>query len=124
MPLSNTELNRLADNIVANELRCYIHSGNPGSSGTSNRITPSTGDAYRTLAASDWSSASNGDVEYEEDVEYGVLDTSNNQTVQYWSIFRVNAFVASGTISPNITVTAGGTFKINTDTIDLNGSTT
>ena len=123
MPLSTLELNRLADDIVSSALRCNIHSGAPGVDGDDDRITPTTGNAYRDLAAASWSDAAAGDVQYEADVEFGVLHASNSVTVTHWSIFRGTAFVASGAVSPNVVVTAGGTFKLNEDTIDLNGST-
>ena len=120
MPLSNTELNRMADDIVSAALTCRAHSGDPGANGTNNRI----GTASAALAAASWSNAINGDVTYNAAATFGVLDAANAQTVTYYSIFRGNAFVASEAMDAPVAVTTGGTFSIDTGTIILNGATT
>ena len=120
MPLSNTEINRMADDIVAAALTCRVYSGDPGTNGTTNRI----GTASAPLAAASWSNAINGDVTYNAAATFGVLDAANSQTVSFYGIFRGNAFVADGAINPAKVVTAGGTFSIDTGTIVLNGNNT
>ena len=120
MPLSNTEINRLADNIVASALTCRAHSGDPGANGTNNRI----GTASAALAAANWSNAVNGDVTYNAAANFGVLDAGSAQTVSYYVIFRGTAYVSDGAINPPVAVTAGGTFSIDTGTIVLNGDNT
>ena len=120
MPLSPTELNRVADEIVVSDLTLYANVGAPGANGTANRIT---GAPTVTLAASSWSNASAGDVTYNANADFGVLDGTNNQTVSHYSVFRTTAFVASESLSASVTVIAGGTFRINTGTIAINGST-
>ena len=120
MPLSTTELNRLANYITASDLILYAHTANPGTNGTTGRLTTPT----VALDDANWSVASNGDVDYEADAEFGVLDSSNQRVITYWSVWRSTAFVASGAMASSVTVTAGGTFKINTGTIQLNGAST
>ena len=70
MPLSTTELNRIANEISASAMTCYAHTGAPGTAGTANRVT---GVSAVALPAGDWSAASAGDVQYDADVEFGVL---------------------------------------------------
>ena len=65
-----------------------------------------------------------GDVQYNDDVDFGVLDAGNQQVVTHWSVFRGTDPVAFGSLASAITVVAGGTFQINTGTIRLLGSTT
>ena len=125
MPLSTTELNRLADYIAVDAMTARAHDGNPGANGTANRI----GTADGALSAASWSVAAGGDVTYNDDVALGVLDAANSHDVSWFSLWRGNAFVhreeAEDPDNPGspATVTAGGTFTINTGTIVLNGST-
>ena len=119
MPLSDRELNRKADEMVANDLTCYPHNGAPGTNGTANRI----GTASATLDAAEWSNAVNGDVLYGVDLFFGVLDPANSHDVTHYSIFRSNAFVSWEEMDTAVTVPAGGTFTINADTIGYNGAT-
>ena len=119
MPLSGTELNRLGDSIVEDALTCYAHTGAPGNAGTANRVGTA-----QTLAAANWSAAASGDVTYTQAVSFGVLDNSNNQTVTHYSLFRSSAYVGFATLQAAVTVTSGGTFTINANTIRINGATT
>ena len=119
MPLSTTELNRLADYIVVDAMTARAHDGDPDANGTNNRIGTAEGD----LSAASWSGAAGGDVTYNDDVEIGVLDAANSQDVTWFSLWRGNAFVHREQMSATVAVVAGGTFTINTGTIVLNGST-
>ena len=119
MQLSDTELNRIADYIVASAMTCRIHTADPGTSGTTARI----GSLSQNLAAATWSNGSGGDVQYNADVSFGVVDAAAAQAVTHYSLWRGNDFVGRGALSATVSVTAGGTFKINTGTIDINGST-
>ena len=120
MALSTTELDRLADNIVASAMTVRAHSADPGDDQTADRI----GNADADLAAADWSDASSGDVMYEEHAELGVLDAGAEQVVTHYSVWRGNAPVMRGAINPAVTVPANGTFRINANTIRALGSTT
>ena len=119
MKLSTIELNRNANYMTASLMSCRIHDGDPGDDdGTQNRI----GALTKNLVVANWSDAVNGDVEYNAVVSFGVLDASSQQTPSHYSLWRGNALVGTGDLSAPVVVTAGGTFKINTGTIDLNGS--
>ena len=119
MKLSTIELNRNADYMTASIMSCRIHDGDAGDDdGTQNRI----GTLTQNLAVANWSNAANGDVEYNADVPFGVLDASSQQTPSHYSLWRGNDLVGTGDLSASVVVSAGGTFKINTGTIDLNGS--
>ena len=115
MPLSGTELNRVANDITSSAMTSRVHSANPGTNGTTARI----GTAEADLAAADWSAGSGGDSDYDADAEYGVLDSGAERTVSHYSIWRGNAFVGSEALDAAVVVAAGGTFKINTGTISV-----
>ena len=121
MPLFATELNRVADDISANAMVAYAHTAAPSDGDPDNARINSTGIA---MAAANWSAAASGDVTYNDDVDFGVLDAANQQVVTHWSVFRGTDPVAFGSLASAITVVAGGTFQINTGTIRLLGSTT
>ena len=119
MPLSTGELNRVADDITASAMEVRVHTGDPGANGTANRV----GTASASLAAATWSPASSGSSTYNAAAALGVLDTTNNQTVTWYSIFRSTTFVGREEFSASVTVIAGGTFTINTGTIMVNLTT-
>ena len=121
MPLFNLELNRNTDQIVEDDLLCYAHTGNPGTAGTSNRVS---GLSAQTLPFASWSTATNGDAQYDADVDFGVLSTTQSTTVTHYSLFRVGARVGYETLQAPVTVVANGTFSINSGTIRIDGSTT
>ena len=121
MPLFATELNRVADDMSASAMVAYAHTAAPTDADDDNGRINATGIA---MAATNWSAASAGDVTYNADVDFGVLDASNQRVVTHWSVYRGTAPVAFGSLASPITVVAGGTFQINTGTIRLLGSTT
>ena len=121
MPLSDTELNRITDYIVASDFTIRIHDGNPGDDGTANRI----GSIERTLTAGKWSAASNGDVRYEDAVAFGNLtadpEVSGEVIVRWYSLWRGN-FIIREAFSAPVTVAANTGFSIAINTISINGS--
>lgn len=121
MPLFSAELDRIANEVSASDMVAYAHTAAPTDADNDNGRINSTGIA---LDDANWSAASAGDVQYDADVDFGVLDSANERVVTHWSVFRGNAAVAYGALASSITVVAGGTFKINTGTIRLLGSTT
>ena len=93
MKLSTIELNRNADYMTASIMSCRIHDGDAGDDdGTQNRI----GTLTQNLAVANWSNAANGDVQYNADVPFGVLDASSQQTPSHYSLWRGNDFVGRG----------------------------
>ena len=119
MPLSTVELNRLADSIVASDLTCRLHTADPGANGTANR----QGTLVQTLADETWSDAAAGDVQYNADVNFGVVDASNARTITHLSFWRGSTFVMSAQLSAAVQVGAGSTFRVVSGTIRINGST-
>ena len=127
MPLSNTELNRIADDIVVSALTVRLHTTKPAASsnGTSGRVTSGGGSFTSgvSVAASGWTAASNGDVNNDADIDYSTASGGDPGTVIAWTAFRGNAFVAVGDI-PSTTIADGDSFKINAGSLNLNGATT
>ena len=119
MPLSSNELDRLSDSIVASALTCRVHTASPGANGVANRL----GSLVQSLPAATWSSASNGDVQYNADINFGVVDSSQARTITHISLWRSTTFVASAQLSAAVQVGAGSTFRIVSGTLRINGST-
>ena len=123
MPIFNAELNRIANDISASDLTCYVHTAAPSDGSPTNGRVP--GLSAQTLAASSWSAASDGDVAYNQDVAFGEVDSGNERILSHWSLYRGSAPVAFGTISGDEaarTVAAGRHFTLNSGTIRINGS--
>ena len=119
MPLFTTELNRVANAIVDASGVLYVHDAAPTNASPANGRR-GTG---QTIAAGDWSAASGGDVDIEDDQTFGVIDAANARTLSHWSYYKSGSPVAFGTISPSVAVTAGGTFTMNGGTVQINGAT-
>ena len=125
MPLSATELNRIADAIVASTITVFLHTGAPGANGTANRVTAGGGAfaAGVAVAPAGWTAASSGDVQNVSAVNYGTATGGDPGTVTFWSAFRTAAFVGSGAVT-STTVRDGDTFSINSGEVQFLGSTT
>ena len=121
MPLSGTELDRIANDIVNTDLEVRPHSASPGANGTANRI----GTATATAAAASWNTVSDGsgDVTYGAALTFGVLDTGSAQTVTHYSLWRSSAFVGYGALSSSVAVPANDQFQIDASTIIIRGAT-
>ena len=68
------------------------------------------------------SAASNGDISITGDIDFGTADEAVG-TVTHWSLYRGTDAVAFGTL-PSTAIANGDSFKINADSLDINGSTT
>ena len=125
MPLSATELNRLADSITATAITVFLHTGAPGANGTANRVTAGGGafSSGVSVAAAGWTNASSGDVQNVAAVNYGTATGGDPGTVTFWGAFRASAFVGSGAVT-STTVRDGDTFSINSGEVQFLGSTT
>ena len=124
MPLYTVELNRLANDLSAQNLTIYLHTAAPSDGDPDNGRVSTGGGVYEsgaTLAASDITAASNGDVQNTSEISYGEA-TADVGTLTHWSAFRGTAPVAWGTL-PNTTVNNGDSFVINANTLQINGST-
>ena len=113
-------LNKMADAAVNAAWTARAHTGNPGNNGTSNRIS---GSATPAMAASNWGAAAAGDVTYGVDLRFGVVDSAAARTVNWLSFYEGNNWTGNIEISPEVAVVAGGTFTVNSGTIDMNGMT-
>ena len=125
MPLFTVELNRIADNIGASALTIRLHTAAPTNGAPTNGRTTAGGGAYAngvSLAASDISTAANGDIENTAAIDFGTA-TADVGTVTHWSAYRGTAAVAYGTL-PSTTIADGDTFSINANSLQINGSTT
>ena len=118
MPFSEAELNRIANEVVAGELLCYIHDNAPGNNGIQNRIGN-----RQALAPTNWSDAAFGDVTYMIDVEYGIIDATTDHTPNFYSLFRSEDFVGWAVLPRPRLVPAGQRFAIPMGTIKLLGAT-
>ena len=124
MPLFTTELNELADRIGRSNLTVRLHTAVPtNGSPTNGRITAGGGTygTGATVTAANISTASSGDIEVTADIDFGTA-TADVGTVTHWSAYRGTDPVAFGTL-PNTTISSGDSFKINANTLDINGST-
>ena len=125
MPLFNTELNELADRIGRSDLTIYLHTAAPTNGSPTNGRTTAGGGAFvagATLAAADISDAASGDIENTAAIDFGTA-TAAVGTVTHWSAYRGADPVAFGTL-PSTTIANGGSFEIDSNSLDLNGSTT
>ena len=124
MPLFTTELNELADRIGRSNLTVRLHTAAPTNGSPTNARVSAGGGTYgtgATVTAANISSASNGDIEITADIDFGTA-TADVGTVTHWSAYRGTDPVAFGTL-PNTTINSGDSFKINANTLDINGST-
>ena len=125
MPLFTSELNRLGDSIVASAVTIRLHTAAPTNASPTNGRTTVGGTGYEngiSVAAGDWSVASSGDVENDNDIDFGTADDAVG-TVTNWSAYRGVTPVGWGPL-PSTTIANGDTFKINAGTLQLNGATT
>ena len=124
-PLSTTELNRIANDIVNSTLKIRAHTGAPGANGTANRVANGGGSftAGVDVAAAGWTGAAAGDVENVAAVDFGTAAGGDPGTITFWSAFRGNAFVGSGAVA-STTVGDGDSFEIDAGEIQFLGDTT
>ena len=124
MPLFTTELNELADRIGRSNLTVRLHTAAPSNASPTGGRVSAGGGTYgtgATVTAANISSASNGDVQVTADIDFGTA-TADVGTVTHWSAYRGTDPVAFGTL-PSTTISSGDSFKINANTLDINGST-
>ena len=124
MPLFTTELNRLADSIGASTLTIRLHTAAPTDANPTNGRTTAGGGAFaagKALAAADISDASAGDIENDSDIDFGAA-TAAVGTVTHWSAYRSSAPVAWGAL-PSTVIGNGDSFKINANSLEINGAT-
>ena len=115
MAVSTYALNLAADEVFNRTVSVRAHTGDPGSSGTANRITGASVD----VLASGWTAASGGNVETNSATEFGTLSASSQIVVTHYSLFAGNNYIGSSALSSPVTVAANERFTINSGTIDF-----
>lgn len=125
MPLFTEELNRRANNIGADDLTIFLSTGTPSNSDPDNGIVTIGGGLYEsgsTLAAADISDAANGNIDNDAAISFGASD-EEIVAANHWVAKRGTQFVAFGTL-PETTIAVGGSFSINVNSMQFNGSST
>lgn len=133
MPLFTQELNDLADRIKRSALTCYLHTSAPSDADKDAGKASTGGTNYTNgvaVSAADISRDSDGDLTVTADIDFGAA-SANVGTVTHWSLWRdtpkatpvdANA-VAFGTL-PSTQIDSGDSFKINANSLSINGTTT
>ena len=124
MPLYTTELNELGDRIGRSNLTIRLHTAAPTNGSPTNARITAGGGTYgtgATVTAANISTASNGDIQVTADIDFGT-STAAVGTVTHWSAYRGTDPVAFGTL-PSTVIASGDSFKINADSLQINGST-
>ena len=125
MPLFGDELNNAADNI-ARAGKVWLHTAAPTDSSPTNGRTTVGGTEYEggfDVTAANWSAASGGDVQLDVECDFGTADEAVG-TVTHWSFDPTTGDDGIyGTLTSTV-IAIGDSFKINTGTIQVNGSTT
>ena len=127
MPLFVVEQNRIADDIGASALTFRLHTAAPTDSAPTNGRTTATvgGGGYESgveIAATNISAASNGDIDVDVDIDFGTADEAVG-TATHLSAYRGTAPVGFWNIT-DTTIGDGDSFKINANTLNINGSST
>jgi hypothetical protein len=112
MPYSTTAKNLMLDALTVDRVR--LHSGDPGSAGTSNTI------AAAGLTAATFAAAGSGERALSSDVDFTGLDAS--QSVTHWSAWLNSGtvFRGSGTIGTgDVTANSAGEYTLKASTTKL-----
>ena len=123
MPLFDDALDAIADGLVDAAGRIYLHTAAPTNNAPTNGRTTAGGGSYASglaTAASDWTAASNGDVENSNAFDFGTA-SADVGTVTHWSYYKGTDPIAFGTL-PSTTIANGDSFSINANSLQLNGS--
>ena len=122
--LSGESLNRASDHLTSGSREVRLHSDAPGNAGTTNRI----GTIAEDVNAAGWTDASSGVAETSADINFGVLDTVNEVTVDAYSVWDGSDFLGwgdvyqPGTTTVGVTVAAGRTFTLSSGTVEFSFS--
>lgn len=126
MPLFTRELNELIDRIGRADLTIWLHTDAPTEADPTNGRTTVGGGAYeagQTLAATNISNASSGDISNTAVVAMGAADEDVG-TVTHWSAVRGTDAVAYGSLTTARAINNGDEYNIPIGEIQFNGSTT
>ena len=110
--MADAALNIAADAVAERTISVRIHSGAPGNAGTGNRI----GAFSQDIAANGWTAAASGRVENSAAVAFGAIGAV---TVRHYSLWAGATFLGWGDLAAAVVVSAGETFSIDANTIDI-----
>lgn len=122
MPYFVEEQNRVGDWITRSDLTIWLHTAAPTDADSDNGRTTVGGGAYEagaTLAASNLTAASNGDVSNSAAVAMGAADEDVG-TVTHWSAVRGSEAVAYGALPAEVEITNGDTYTFPVGAIQFN----
>ena len=105
--------NLCADEITNRTISLRLHSGDPGSNGTANRI----GSVEQSVAAAGWGAAANGVSKVTAATSFGVLNSGGSETVTHVSAWDGTNFLDSVQLASSVTVAAGATFTLAANTL-------
>lgn len=124
MPLFLRELNELADRIKRSALTCHLHTAAPTDADIDGGRVTGGGAGYtggQAVASANISRDADGDLTVTADIDFGAAG-SDVGAVTHWSLVRGTDAVAYGTL-PETEVLSGDTFKINANSLRINGTT-
>ena len=113
--VSNHTLNLAADQATNRTVEVRVHSGAPGNAGTGNRI----GTVSEDVAAGGWTAAASGVSETTGDTEFGVLSTSQSNTVTAYSLWDGANFMGWADLAADIVVAANESFTLSAGTVEF-----
>ena len=125
MPLFLTELNQLAGRIQRSALTCFLHTGAPSDADADASRVTGGGTGFTSgqeVATTNISQDADGDLTVTADIDFGQASSAVG-TLTHWSLFRGTSPVAYGTLPANTVVNNGDSFKINANTLIINGTT-
>ena len=127
MPLFNAELTRLANQIKTGTIKCYVHTQAPTHGNISRGRATAGGGAFQsgvTVPNANFAVDSDGDITVNADIDFGIATADVNAALTHWSLVRdktTDEGIAFGTL-PSTTVRNGDTFKINANSLLMNGT--
>ena len=125
MPLTITELNRLATHVKSDPTTVWLHTVLPTDANIANGRTTVGGGAYeagKALAVAGWSNPVNGDISNNSDIAFGLAD-QNVGTVIGLSVVRGSAGVLRAGVT-SVGINNGDTFTVPSGVLQVNGATT
>ena len=124
MPFFTARLNAMANALVNDAGVFYLHTAAPTDADPTNGRTSTGGGLFETgivTAATDWTDASNGDVENSSAFDFGTA-TADVGTVTHWSYEEGGEPCSWGTLPTTTPVNDGDSYSVNPNSVQLNGS--
>lgn len=120
MPIENYGLREAVIDATEESITIYLHTGNPGSNGTANRVSSSALPS-RTIAAgaTGWDiHATQGHAEVAADVDFGAAGAAVNG-INWYSMFKGSNFYARRQLAASYNVANGANFTLTGSEIDI-----